>query len=114
MSYDDKKYIGEKIRKARINAGLTQYELAEKIGLTEKHMSNIERGLNFLALNNFFRLIEVLGLSLEYFGVRTKQENNLEKIELIDVVEDASKKQLKAYKLLIQAFNIVIDDVIKK
>ena len=56
MSYYDKKFIGEKIRKARLNAGLTQYELAERIGLTEKHMSSIERGLNFLALNNFFKL----------------------------------------------------------
>ncbi len=114
MSYDDKKFIGEKIRKARLNAGLTQYELAEKIGLTEKHMSNIERGLNFLALNNFFRLIEELGLSLEYFGVNTKPEENLEKIELIDLIEDSSRKEIKAYKLLINAFHVVVNDVIKK
>lgn len=92
MSYDDKKFIGEKIRKARLSAGLTQYELAEKIGLTEKHVSNIERGLNFFALNNFFRFIEVLGLSLEYFGVKTKPDGNSEKIALIDIIEDASRK----------------------
>lgn len=114
MSYNDKKYIGEKIRKARVNAGMTQYELAEKIGITEKHISNIERGLNFLALNNFFKLIEILGISIEYFDVNVSHEKNSDKLALIEFIEQATDKELKAYNSIIKSFHDVVDEASKK
>ena len=41
MFYDDKKFIGNKLKQARLKSGLSQIQLAEKVGLSEKHVSNI-------------------------------------------------------------------------
>ena len=68
--FNDKKFIGAKIKQARLTAKYSQCELAEKVGLSEKHISNIERGLNFPALDSFFKLCQVLNLSLEDFGLK--------------------------------------------
>lgn len=42
--YDDAKQLGTAAKKARLNAGLTQDQLAEQIGTTRKRIGNIERG----------------------------------------------------------------------
>ena len=47
--------IGEKIKKARIEAGLNQSELAEKVGVKQSHIARYEANgrtptLNFLIL----------------------------------------------------------------
>lgn len=36
--------LGERIRKARTNAGLTQYELADKCGFNRNYVGMLERG----------------------------------------------------------------------
>ena len=41
MIFDDKYFIGRKIKSFRKKRGLTQAELAEKIDLSEKHISKI-------------------------------------------------------------------------
>ena len=71
MLYDDKKFIGSVIRNARRNLYFKQSELAEKVGMSEKNLGNIENGRQFPQVNNFIRLIEVLNLSLEDFGAKT-------------------------------------------
>jgi len=42
--------IGRNIRKYRLNLGLKQKDLAEKINLTEQHISHIENGYTKLSL----------------------------------------------------------------
>lgn len=51
----DKKYIAKILQNARKEKGLKQSQLAEKIGISEKHLSKIETGKNYLALDNFFK-----------------------------------------------------------
>ena len=46
MIFDDKYFIGRKIKSFRKKRGLTQAELAEKIDLSEKHISKIEAGVH--------------------------------------------------------------------
>ena len=50
----DKKVIAQIIQDSRRKAGLKQSELAEKIGISEKHLSKIETGKNYPALDTFF------------------------------------------------------------
>ena len=63
----NKKIIGEKIKNRRKQIKLTQFELAEKIGLHEKHISRIESGQNFPNLDSFFKIIEILDLKMSDF-----------------------------------------------
>ena len=47
MFYCDKKFIGNVIKTFRKKSKIKQSELAEKIGISEKHLSKIETGKNY-------------------------------------------------------------------
>lgn len=97
MIFCDKEYIANIIQKARKQKGLKQSELAEKIGISEKHLSKIETGKNYPALDNFLKIIEVLGLSLKDFGVDSTDATSINKIKLQKLINTASEKQIDIY-----------------
>ena len=47
-----------------------------KKGITEKNLSNIERGLQIPALNSFLKMLDTLNVSLSEFGALTKETKN--------------------------------------
>lgn len=100
--YDDKEFIGKKIKQLRMKAKLSQAELSEKIGMTEKNLSNIERGLQIPALNNFLRLLDVLNVPLSEFGVNSEDAENKSRDELIKEIYLSSKKEIDAYLNIIK------------
>ena len=62
---DDKTLLvryGKRLRKARLEKGLTQLELADKAGVSVNHCALIERGVNNPSVTTFTNIIEVLGL----------------------------------------------------
>ena len=54
--------IGEKIRKYRKENGISQEELAEKVGISVTHMSHIETANTKLSLPVFVSVTRALGL----------------------------------------------------
>jgi transcriptional regulator with XRE-family HTH domain len=57
--------FGRRLREARDEAGLSQRELAERLGLTRGSVANVEAGRQGLALHVFNRACEVLTVSPE-------------------------------------------------
>lgn len=106
MFYCDSKFVGNVLKQARIKAKLSQCILAEKINLSEKHISNIERGLNLPSLDTFFKLCIELNLTLADFGINVVANENQYKKQLLEKAFSSSEKELKAY-------NIAIDSVDK-
>lgn len=53
---------GDLIKKARINAGMTQAELAERLGITPQAVSQYERGIKNPKLETVIRISEALGV----------------------------------------------------
>jgi DNA-binding XRE family transcriptional regulator len=53
--------LGVMLKEARIEANLTQEELAEKTGTKKSYISRIERGLSDIQITTYYKLIE-LGL----------------------------------------------------
>ncbi|DAB25471.1 TPA: hypothetical protein CPT86_06160 [Candidatus Gastranaerophilales bacterium HUM_23] len=100
--YDDKEFLGKKIKQLRVNSKLSQAELSEKIGMTEKNLSNIERGLQVPALNSFLRLLDVLNVSLTEFGISTSDTKNENRDELIKEIYLASPNEIEAYLKIIK------------
>ena len=86
--YEDKIFLGKKIKQLRNDAGLSQAKLSEKIGMSEKNLSNIERGIQFPEVSNFLKLIDVLKVSLSEFGI------NIENIENVEKEKDKNKEEL--------------------
>lgn len=103
MIYCDKEYIANIIQKARKEKGLKQSELAEKIGISEKHLSKIETGKNYPALDNFLKIIEVLDLSLKDFGLNSSKEASANKIKLQKLINTASEKQINVYLEILES-----------
>jgi len=95
--YDDKEFIGKKIKQLRTNAKLSQAELSEKIGMTEKNLSNIERGLQTPTLNSFLRLLEILKIPLSEFGINSNVNENENRKELIKEIYLSTPKEIEVY-----------------
>jgi transcriptional regulator with XRE-family HTH domain len=55
--------VGEELRKARLRAGLTQQELADRAGLHYTYISHLEHDKYSPTLDAFFRLCDALGVS---------------------------------------------------
>ena len=58
-------FIGKRIAKARKVAGLTQAELSEKIGISEKYLSRIECGKQVPSIVIITRICEELRVSAD-------------------------------------------------
>ena len=57
-----KKLLGQRIRDARKAKGLTQEQLAERLGIGTSNISYIETGKFAPSMENFEKLVEILGV----------------------------------------------------
>ena len=100
--YDDKKFIGKKIKQLRTQAKLSQAELSEKIGMSEKNLSNIERGLQIPALNSFLKILDILEIPLSEFGITNQKTDNKLRDELIKEIYLSNQKELQAFITIVK------------
>ena len=56
--------IGNRIREARVQAGLKQKELAEKIGVSESRVSQYEKGSQNPRIGTLLKIADALGISV--------------------------------------------------
>ena len=62
----DYKRLGERIREERRKLGLTQAQLAEAVDISDTYMGAIERGERSLTLDTLVRLVNRLGVTVDY------------------------------------------------
>ena len=99
----NKKSIANIIQNERRKAGLKQAELAEKIGISEKHLSKIETGKKYPALDTFLKIVDTLNLTLRDFGVYTTTKESSKRILLQKIINNSSEKQIDTYADIIVA-----------
>ena len=99
----DKKYIAQILQNARKKKGLKQAQLAEMIGISEKHFSKIETGKNYPELDNFLKMVEILELSMKDFGLKNENKVSEQKVYLQKIINTSSEKQLGIYIDMINA-----------
>jgi ribosome-binding protein aMBF1 (putative translation factor) len=58
-------YNAQILLDARKNAGLTQQELAERIGADKGYVSRVERGLIIPSVSTLYRIAAAMGLTVE-------------------------------------------------
>lgn len=79
-----KQTLGEMIANLRKEKGMTQLELADKMGVTDKAVSKWERDLSCPDVNSIPQLAELLGVSVdELMQCKTEQsekDNNMETV----------------------------------
>ena len=71
--------VGARISMLRINRGMSQAMLAERIGVTFQQMQKYERGANRVGANRLSQVASVLGVSVsELFEIFPSQISRLE------------------------------------
>ena len=88
--------IGRFIAECRKKANLTQMQLAEKLGITDKAVSKWERGVAMPDTSIMLELCDILGISVNELlcGEKIEMENNNQKNEqlLLDMAKELEKK----------------------
>ena len=101
----DQEKIGKFIAKCRKAKKITQSELAEQLGVTNRSVSNWENGKNMPDLSLFKPLCEILEITINELlsGEKLKKEEYQEKFEenFISVLSNVNEKNTKLKKILI-------------
>ena len=80
-------HVGARIRERRIMLGLTQDQLAERIGVTYQQAHKYEKGINRVSAGRLFEIARILGVPVSYFyegfgGEGVRQEPLRERLML--------------------------------
>lgn len=95
--YMDYKRLGTRIREERLKLHLTQAALAEAIDISDTYMGAIERGERSLTLETLVRLVNRLGVSVDYMlsdSVSDNDSNIMEQFKQIIDGRSLEQKQL--------------------
>ena len=92
----DQLKIGKFIAECRKKKGLTQMQLAEKLGITDKAISKWERGIAMPDTSIMLELCEILGISVNELlsGEKINMENNHQNNEqlLLEMAKELERK----------------------
>lgn len=95
--------IGSSIKSAREKVGMTQKELAEKMGTTPQNISQYERNIRNPKLETRERLAEAMGLSSDTFLITYNDPQIAQELE--QFLEDAMKRRLSELENLFCSLN---------
>lgn len=97
-----KKIIGARIQNLRKHKKLTQDQLSEKVNISSKYLSSIERGKENPTLNTFISIAEELSVDIEEFFADIQIEDpKITKEMILSLLDEADENQLKTiYQIL--------------
>ena len=93
----DYKRLGERIREERLRLHLTQAQLAEAVDISDTYMGSIERGERSLTLDTLVRLVNRLGVTVDYLladAVPETDSNILDQFKQIVDGQPLERKQM--------------------
>lgn len=103
--------LGKRIREERKRLNLTQAELAEAIDISDTYMGAIERGERSLTLDTLVRLVNRLGVTVDYMlseSVSDNDSNITEQFKQIIDGQPMNRKQM-AIQILRTIFSYMDD-----
>ncbi len=87
-----KQTLGMMISSLRKEKGMTQLELAEKMGVMDKTVSKWERDLSFPDINSIPKLAEIFEISVDdLMQVKTETKENMSKNKVDEIVDTVLK-----------------------
>ena len=101
-----KKTLGAMIAELRKQHGMTQLELAEKMGVTDKAVSKWERDLSCPDINSIPNLAEILGVSVEEL-MQVKKEAETPVSKVAEIMEIAPKAVAMAMGIAVTVLTVL-------
>lgn len=106
-----RKNIGKKIKLARSKTNYTQEDLAEKISLSPRYISQLERGIAFGSASTIVGLCKALNISSDFLFNDLIETNSMELDNIIDNNFLKNYSQLNEYNK--KVINRLTSDLIK-
>lgn len=91
----DYKRLGKRIREERLKLNLTQAQLAESIDISDTYMGAIERGERSLTLDTLVRLVNRLGVTVDYMLSDAVSGHDINLIEQFKQIIDGQSMERK-------------------
>ena len=103
-----KETFGNMVAALRKEKGMTQLELAEKMGVTDKAVSKWERDLSFPDVSSIPKLAEILGVSVdELMQVKAESKEEPLKKKIDEIVDVAFKGVALAMGIAVVVLSIM-------
>ena len=106
-----RKSIGKKIKLARSKTNYTQETLAEKLSLSPRYISQLERSIAFGSANTIVSLCKALNISTDFLFSDFIDSDSCEYMDLIDSKFLENYSQLNDYNR--KVINRLTNDLIK-
>ncbi len=76
--------MGTRLKEKRRSHHLTQEQMADRLNISIKHYSEVERGISGLSVENIINVCDILGVSIDYLlqGKETEMEVPVKILEL--------------------------------
>ena len=101
-----KKTLGARIAELRKQQGMTQLELAEKMGVTDKAVSKWERDLSCPDINSLPNLAQILGVSVEDL-MQVKKESAQPENKVAQILQIAPKAIAMAMGIAVTVLTVL-------
>lgn len=101
--------IGQRIRKLRKAQGLSQEQLAERIGISVTHMSHIETGNTKLSLPVFMRIADELGVPTDDLLHDPSASQDASIHEIDELLAHCSPQQVRIISDIVRAVRISLN-----
>lgn len=101
--------IGQRIRKYRKAYGMSQEQLAERVGISVTHMSHIETGNTKLSLPVLVDIAEVLEVQTDDLLRDNFRGKSRSVAEIVQILDSCSEKQLKVIADILRATKVALD-----
>ena len=103
-----KETLGNMVAALRKEKGMTQLELAEKMGVTDKAVSKRERDLSFPDVSSIPKLAEILEVSVdELMQVKTDAKEDTTKRKIDEIIDLALKGVALAMGIAVVVLSIM-------
>lgn len=88
-------HVGHKIKWYRVQRGLSQYELAERLDISYQQLHKYENGSNSVSASRLSDICKILGITVDkiFDDIGTKNEQT-------DILHESNKEQLLLVKYL--------------
>ena len=108
--------IGSKIANLRKQHGMTQEQLAEKLDISIKHCSSVERGLSCLSLEKLIEVSDFFDVSLDYLVKENSTNyNSINKLysdlpqSVISILSSKDEEEVKLFHEYVRFYTKIHD-----
>lgn len=111
---NNQKLIGLKIKKARLDANLTQEELGEKSGYSAMGISYFEKGERDIKISNLEKFAEILNVDINFFLEPVTEQTSFPSTSYRRGSFEVTNEQKKEEENALKNFDNVVKELLKK